>query len=452
MPTKLTKRVVDALKPQSARYDVYDSDLAGFAVRVTPDGVKSFSVLYRAGSGRSAPKRRVTLGKYGTLTVDEARASARETLSDVVRGADPATTRAAGKLAPNVATLGVDFLADVKDRRKASTAHEYGRMWNKHIIPTVGTKRVVEVVPADVARVHRALRPTPYLANRVLALLGTFFAYAERQGIRPKHSNPAHEVAAYKEESRERFLTQPEVARLGDALTKAERTGLPPAPNRRRKPKTGKTAKHRPKSADKPTPANPYAIAAIRFLLLTGWREREALTLRWSDLDVERGVARLTDTKTGKSNRPLGKPALLLLDKLPRLDDAVYVFPGHSPRRARSRRADGRQDSQDQPDKPLVEINRVWYAVRHAAKLDDLRLHDLRHSFASVSASNGGSLLLIGKLLGHRDTATTAKYAHLLDDPVKATADATAEQLSRWLGGEKALSLSGRKPRRVGTA
>src|SRR4051812_8865696 len=118
MPTKLTKRVIDALKPETARYDVYDSELPGFPVRVTPDGTKTYSVLYRAGSGRSALKRRVTLGKYGTLTVEEARSTARETLSEVVRGADPAVARAAGRVAPSVSGFGVDFLADVTDRRK----------------------------------------------------------------------------------------------------------------------------------------------------------------------------------------------------------------------------------------------------------------------------------------------------------------------------------------------
>jgi integrase len=356
MAVKLTKRVVDGLSPRDSRFDVYDSDLPGFSVRITPDGAKSFSVLYRAGSGRTAPKRRVTLGKFGPLTVEEARSLARQTLADVARGADPATARATAKTAPDLTTLGVDFLADVRDRRKPATAREYERLWNKSVTPALGTRRVAEVAPADIARLHRSLRSTPYGANRVLSLLGTFFAFAERQGIRPKHSNPAHEVKPYKEESRERFLSQAEVMRLGEALTKAEREGLPAAPNRKRKPKTGKTAKHRPKSADKPIPANPFAVAAIRFLLLTGWREREALTLRWSDLDVERGVARLPDTKTGKSVRPIGKPALLLVDKLPRLSDSPFVFPGRS------------------PDQPLVEINRVWYAVRSAAKLDDVRL------------------------------------------------------------------------------
>ena len=240
MAVRLTKRVVDALVPREVRFDIYDADLPGFVVRTTPEGAKSFSVVYRAGSGRTAPKRRVTLGKFGPLTVEEARTLARQTLADVALGADPATSRATAKLAPNVMTLGVDFLADVLDRRKPATAREYERMWKKSVIPALGASRVAQVVPADVARLHRSLRATPYSANRALSLLGTFFAFAERQGIRPKHSNPAHEVKPYKEESRERFLSQAEVMRLGEALTKSEMVGLPAAPNRKRKPKTGK--------------------------------------------------------------------------------------------------------------------------------------------------------------------------------------------------------------------
>jgi integrase len=159
-------------------------------------------------------------------------------------------------------------------------------------------------------------------------------------------------------------------------------------------------------------------VAAIRFLLLTGWREREALNLKWSEIDVARGVATLPSTKTGRSVRVIGAPARLLLSELPRVDGSPFVFPG--------RIVGG----------PLVEINRVWYAVRHAAKLEDVRLHDLRHSFASVSASSGGSLLIIGKLLGHRETATTAKYAHLFDDPMAAAADSASGLLAAWLDGK----------------
>lgn len=418
MQKKLTKRSVDALEPAATRLYFYDTELQGFGLKILPSGVRVFFVQYRTEGGRRGKARRVVIGRYGQITVEQARKHAAKLLAGVAQGADPAAARAAHKTASTVQELGKSFLDDVRARRKSSTAGEYARMWTKHVLPALGSHQARLITPAEVARLHRAMRATPYLANRVLALLGSFFAYAEQQAVGPKHTNPAHEIEFYAEHARERFLTPAETISLGKALERAEHEGVLPAPRRRRKPKTGPTAKHRPKIADSPHPANPFAIAAIRFLLLTGWREREALSLRWSDLNEARRTATLADTKTGRSVRHIGAPAWALLDELPRVKDNPHVFPG---------RADG---------SALVEINRVWYAVRHAAELGDVRLHDLRHSFASTAASAGGSLLIIRSLLGHRDTATTQRYAHLLEDPVQAAADATAAQLSALLSHE----------------
>jgi len=432
MPKKLTKALLDRLVVTQAgnRTLLFDSELAGFGVRVTP-GARTFFVQYRAGTGRSAPKRRLSLGQYGALTLEQARSLAKGVLADVAKGHDPAATRSASKDAPTVSAFGVDYLAEVRSRRKETTAREYGRLWSKHIVPAMGSRRLADVQPADVARLHRAMRSTPYNANRTLAVLGSFFGYAERQGVRPRHSNPAHEIEPYKEQSRERFLTPAEVARLGESLNRAETKGLP-VPDVLRKQKHGLSSARRAKITGRKRgpykrrkepvqvhPSNPFAVAAIRFLLLTGWREQEALKLRWIDLNLDRGTATLPDTKSGRSQRVIGAPARLLLSDLPRVEGSPFVFPGASAVR------------------PLATLTRVWFAARHAAKLDDVRLHDLRHSFASVSASSGGSLLLIGKLLGHHDPSTTAKYAHLLDDPIREAADTASNTLSSWLAGNR---------------
>ena len=441
MARKLTKSVLDRLSvaETGARSLVFDSELAGFGVRVTPSG-RTFFVQYRAGTGRTAPKRRISLGQYGALTVEQARKLARQTLADVAKGADPAVDRTTARQAPTLSDFGTEYLDDVRGRRKPATAREYARLWAKHVAPALGSHRVSKIATADVARLHRSLRTTPYLANRVLAVVGSFFTYAERQGTRAKHTNPARDVEPFPESSRERFLTPEEVARLGSALTRASREGLP-VPDSLKGRARGMSAKRRRKltgrkrgpykrreGQSRAIPANPFAVAAIRFLLLTGWREREALTLRWADLDLARGVAMLPDTKTGRSARVIGAPARLLLDGLPRVEGSDYVFPGRDQKR------------------PLVEINRLWYAARDAAGISDVRLHDLRHSFASVSASSGGSLLMIGRLLGHRDSATTAKYAHLLEDPVRSVADTASNDLAKWLdaspGNKPALTLA----------
>ena len=417
---RLTKSIVDR-----ATVDVWCGKLSGFGVRVHPTGKKVFTLLYRMPGSRVM--KRLTLGAYGAMTVDEARNAAQRALGEIRSGVDPADAKKAKRDAQTVADVGTDYLADVEARRKPITAKEYARLWNKHVVPTMGNVKVTDVTTSQVSALHRKMRATAYVANRVLALLGAFFTYAEQQGLRTKHTNPAHDVKFYPEHARERFLTPNEVARLSDALARAEKDGLPVPPvqkqqkrgmsKKRREKLTGQKRGPYKRDESKKTvrPMNPFAVAAIRFLLLSGWREREALTLKWSDIDTERKVATLADTKTGRSQRVLGAAALSLLDELPRVSGSPYVFPG------------------TKEGQPLVEINRVWYSVRHAAELDEVRLHDLRHSFASTVASAGGSLLMIGKLLGHVDSKTTVKYAHLLDDPVRAAADSTAAQLSEWM-------------------
>lgn len=421
MPTKtLTKRIVDALKPRTSRYEVRDAELAGFLVRVTPDGTKTFGVLYRAGRGRNAPRRRVTLGRYGPLTVDAARTLARQTLGTVAHGGDPATDRVNSKRTPTVAVLGESWLADVIIRRKPTTAAEYARLWKRHVVPALGSKQVSAVTTAEVRRLHRSLSETPYQANRVVAMLGAFFTFAANEGIRARHDNPAHGIEFYPEKPRERFLSAAEFRRLGEALSRAEREGLPPAPSHRRMPKGRHTLKHRPKNWNAVKPADPLAVAAIRLLALTGCREGEILSLRWDSVDFDRGYLRFADTKTGRSNRPLGAAAAAVLHALPRVGENPYVLPGM--------RSSG---------KHLKGIKRLWYAVRHAAKLDGLRLHDLRHSFASVPASGGESMLILRSLLGHTRIATTERYAHLADDPLKRAADRAAGEIASWLDGNE---------------
>jgi integrase len=285
------------------------------------------------------------------------------------------------------------------------------------VVPYLGTKKVSAVTPADVRRLHRSLSATPYLANRVVAMLGGFFGFAASEGARESHDNPAHGVEFYPERARERFLSAAEFRRLGESLSRAERQGLPPAPKHRRKPKGKHTIKHRPKNWDAPKRADPFAIAAIRLLALTGCREGEILSLRWDAVDLEAGYLRFADTKTGRNNRPIGASAAEILQKLPRIADSPYVLPGM------------------RSGEHLKEIKRLWYAVRYAAKLDGLRLHDLRHSFASVPASGGESILIIRSLLGHARVATTERYAHLSADPLRRAADRTSGSIASWLDG-----------------
>jgi integrase len=311
-----------------------------------------------------------------------------------------------------LSTFAPEFLADRRAKKKAGTADEYERVLDKDVLPLLGRVRVADVTRAQVAKLHLSMSDRPYLSYRALAILSAMLRFAELHGHRPQGSNPCTGIERYPERARERFLTDEEMKRFGKALSDAERVGLPQAPKKNPKPKDPKKAKHRPKSAGNPVPANRYTVAALRFLILTGWRESEALGLRWNQVDFARSLASLPDTKTGRSDRHIGAPALSLLSELPRLADSPFVFPGQK------------------PGTHLVEVRGVWEAVRHAANLDGVRLHDLRHSFASVGASGGLSLPMIGALLGHRDVSTTQRYAHLADDPRKAAADRVAAHVA----------------------
>jgi integrase len=421
MQVRLTKRTVDSAKCGTRDVFLWDADLKGFGLKITPKDRRVFIAQYWA-PNLHLVRRRITIGTFGTLTVEQARAYASRLLGRVANGEDPAAEASHGRRTAKEATvaiLSVEYLDEIRAKMKPRTADEYTRLFKVYIGPAIGKKPVAHLTVREVAALHLAHRKQPYQANRVLQLLKTFLYWSERRGYRTRNTNPCRDVAPFPEHARERFLTVEEVAQLGTALVKAETSGLPPAPNHQKHTEDAKMAKHRPKAADKPIQANPFAVAAIRFLLLTGWREQEALTLHWNEVDLARGSATLSDTKTGKSHRPLGAPAIALLAELPRRHGSPYVFPGAK------------------VDAPLREIKRVWYAARHAAGLDDVRLHDLRHTVASFSVGSGHSLYLTGKLLGHARSETTQRYAHLTDDARKAAADTVSGALAAALDGRK---------------
>jgi integrase len=384
MRGKITKRSVDALKAAAdgAEAVLWDSELKGFGCRVQRGGAKSYVLHYRAGTGRGASLRKLTIGRHGSpWTPETARREARRLLGIIEDGADPAADKMARREAPTIAELAERFLAEhAEAKRKGSTAAEYRRLLDRIILPALGKRKVADVTRADMMKLHHANRAAPYQANRVLAVLSKMFNLAERWGLRPDGSNPCRHVEKFAERKRERMLSPTELARLGDALAADE--------------------------------GSPYAVAAVKLLVFTGARLGEVLGLRWEWIDFERGEARLPDSKTGAKTLHLPPPALAVLAELPRLDGNPYVIAGAKPGAA------------------LVNLEKPWRAIRQPAKLDDVRLHDLRHAFASVAASSGMGLPIIGKMLGHSQPATTARYAHLASDPVKAAAAAVAGKIA----------------------
>lgn len=413
---KLTKRFVASLKPAATDYTTWDAPVPGFGVRTWPSGKQTYVYRYRPEG-----QRRMRYLTIAADDVDAARVVAERYQVERKAGRDPALERQARRERPTVAELGVEYLDHVKAYRKPTTAAEYRRLWSKHIVPKLGRLIVADVTTADIGRLHRALSDTPYVANRVLALAGAFFTFAAKQGERAKHDNPASDVEPYPEQGRETYLTVDQITKLGAALDKAEREGLPQPPDRQRKPATGPTAKHRaPSTAGIPQKADPHAVAALRLMILTGMRRNEVLGLRWSEVDLERGALVLEDSKTGKSARVLGADALALLSSRSRT--GAYVFPGL-------------------PGRPLASVRRLWDAVRHEAGVD-VRLHDLRHTHAAVSATRGESLYIVGKMLGHRRADTTAKYAHLADAAQRRAADETSATIARALAGQPATPVT----------
>ena len=411
---RITKRLVDGSAVEPARYTVWDTELRGFGLRVSPTGSKSYVVRYRTAGGRAGTLRQLTLGKHGPLAPEEARNLARKTLSAVAHGADPAADKDEERTGLTLKALCDTFLAEYAPKKlKASSAEFYRWTLNKHVLPKLGARPVAGLKQNDFARIHSALSASPYQANRTLTILSSVYAWASRRGFVPKGTNPISEIERYRESRRERFLSLSELEKLGTVIRTAETIGLPGS---------SRTDKRAPKQNVR-TLVSPHAAAALRLLLFTGARKQEILGLRWAEVDFDRGALHLPDSKTGKKTILLNAPALAVLTDLPRIADNPFVIPG-----AKS----GAQ---------LKNINRSWEAVRHHAGLEGFRLHDLRHTFASFGAGAKFGLPMIGKLLGHTQPSTTSRYAHLADDPLRQANDAIGSAIKAAFDGAPAPSV-----------
>jgi integrase len=401
MPQRLTDKILAKLpRPATGNKIYYDAPNAkgngwtpGFGCRVTAAGAKAFILTYRTKAGRD---RRPTIGRWPTWSLAAARDEAAKLKRKIGQGEDPLGTIRAGRLAPTMADLCDRFGEEHLPKKRSATQRDYRRMIEREIIPAIGSIKVADVTFSDVDRLHRRIgRRAPYTANRCVALLSKMFALAIRWQYRA--DNPAKGIERHPEDKRERYLSADELARLGAAL-----------------------AKHNDKAA-----ANIF-----RLLLLTGARRNEVQSARWPDLDLENGVwtKPAASTKQNRLHRiPLSAPAQLLLADLRKAAaaDAEYLFPG---------RFGGHR----------VELKADWAAVCRAARIRDARIHDLRHSFASVLASSGHGLPVIGALLGHATATTTQRYAHLQDDPLRrATETAGAIVTAGTKAGAKVVPIKG---------
>jgi integrase len=421
---KLTKSLVAGLEPRDKTYIEWDADLPGFGIRVTKNGARSWVVEYRAGGGgRRAPSRRMTLGSVATLTAEKARNGARDILARVRLGADPAADIAKGREAATVRDLSEKFLrADAKVGRKASTLALYDLYFRVHILPEIGSKRARDVTRADITRLHRTVGASkPATANRVVATLSGFFTWATKNHEIDRTDNPAKSIDLFKERSRDRYLTTDELGRLGSALREAETIGIPHLVD-----DTKPTSKHARKPENRRTKIDPHSAAAIRLLLFTGARLREILHLRWTNVDLERGMLFLDDSKTGNKPVVLNAPATQILAGLSPI--GRFVIAGRSA---------GNDD-----EAPRSDLHRPWRAIVKQAGLESLRIHDLRHTHASIGAGAGVGLPIIGALLGHADVSTTQRYAHLANDPLRRASERIGGDIAAAMG-ERPQSADG---------
>ncbi|MEE9454669.1 MAG: site-specific integrase [Paracoccaceae bacterium] len=378
---KLTKRFIDSIKPSEVDLVHWDETLPGFGIRIRPSGRKVYIAKCRC-RGRQI---KMTIGAHGPLTVEQARIKGREIIAEAKAGRDPSAAYSQLRKSPTMKELGKRFLEEyVPTHCKESTAKEYRRSVELFINPKIGTRKAIDIVRSDIAKLHHDLRDKPYQGNRTLGVLSKMFNLCEVWGLRPDGSNPCRHVKKYKEVKHERFLSENEYKRLGDALRKVE------------------AEKTETKSA-----AN-----AIWLLMLTGCRLNEIMSLKWDYVDFDSGELRLPDSKTGAKTVYLGAAALGKLEAIAKLEDNDFVITGKN------------------TGANLTDLQHPWRRIRKIAELEDVRLHDLRHSFASHGLVVGEGLPMIGKLLGHTQIQTTARYAHLANDPIKAAADRISEKIS----------------------
>jgi integrase len=394
---RLTKKLVEALPSPSAATYVWDDQLSGFGVKILPTGKKKYVVKYRVGGGRTGRPRWYLVGAHGQLTCEQAREIATQVLAAVARGEDPQGQKESLRTAPTVADLWKRFEDEHLPRKKPRSAAGDRQIASAHLLPALGRLKVADVARKDAAQaLHHAMAEMPYQANRSIALLSKMMNLAEVWGYRPDGSNPCRHILKYREQARQRYLSPDELIRVGKALSEELAAGE----------------------------INVHMDAAIRLLLLTGARVSELLGARWEWVDWSRRVIALPDSKTGAKRLFLSDQAIELLrirKAAAEGSDNPYVIQGRLAK------------------KPLVNLAKPWALIRKRAGVEDVRIHDLRHTAASIGVASGLNLPVIGRLLGHTQAATTQRYAHVDIDPALAAINTIGAAIMASLSGEKTV-------------
>lgn len=379
---KLTKKFIDAqIYNGSAKHIVWDSELKGFGVRLYPTGNKSFVMDYRDNNRKNL----MVIGSYSKLTIDQARKEAKAKFADLAKGINPLQKRQEERQGNRIKDLCAAFIEKHVVNKKSGK--DYISRIERFIIPEWGNLLVTNIKRADVSALHTKLgKRGHYQANRVYSLLSKMFNWARAEGfVPPEHINPCFGIEKFKENPRDRFVSQEEFPKLAEAIN-AE--------------------------------PNQTVVSAIWLYLLTGVRKDELLTLKWADIDFNTNQLRLTDTKNGKNHYlPLSLAALDVLKQIPRIEDNPFVIVGKN------------------EGSHFVGIDKPWQRIRKAAGIEDVRLHDLRRTVGSWLAQSGNSLHLIGKVLNHSNQSTTAIYARFGQDSVRDALEQHGQLITSMIGG-----------------
>jgi integrase len=386
---KLTKRQVDSAKCETNKpIYMWDGSIKGFGVKILPSGIKRYVFKYRSyGGGRRAVQRWMQLGTHGEMPFEKVREHARQVSAAVGRGEDPQGEKLAIRAAPTLRDAWERLEVELLPKRKDITVRDYRAAWVNNIEPKLGKVKVRDVSRTDIDRLHKSISKTaPFLANRVLALLSKMMNMAEAWEWRDQGTNPCRFVEKNEENKRERYLSGGELKRLGEALNSLVDLGL----------------------------IWPDMANVFRLLLLTGARKNEIAACEWAWIDWENSIIRLPDSKTGAKPLYLSGSAVQVLKSqkiTTRRPDSEFVFPGV--------KRDGH----------IINLAKPWRLICQEADLPDVRIHDLRHTAASIAVGQGVALPIIGRLLGHSQAQTTARYAHVDSDPALAAANVVGTAL-----------------------
>ena len=368
---KITLKQIDQLTSTGAPAHLWDTELRGFGVKALKSGKKNYIVKYRVGGGRSAKQRWMKLGDCNVLKLPKAREQAQQVLAAASRGEDPQAEKREKNKYQTLNDAWERFEKEVLPNRKPSTASDYRSMWKLSIQPKLGKRDINKITQNDVSKLHRQLRDTPYRANRVLSVCSRLFNLCEAWGWKDQGMNPCKHVEKFSEKSRERYLSGEEIKALNQAMV----------------------------SLVEQDKIHPQMRRIILLLLITGARKNEIIKCEWKWVDMDRSLILLPDSKTGKKTLYLADHAKqILFEQSHYSGDSKWVFPSTV------------------MDSHLVNISKAWNKMRSLAGLEDVRIHDLRHTSASIAANEGFNAQAIAKVLGHAQTSTTERYTHLRDD------------------------------------